>query len=257
MKICIAIAVSLMLVCALSLSCLAEGDALSWYCTRNKEHRQPVLGPDLAFAEQMGAYYVDRAHSEESGERVVYLTFDAGYENGNVARILDTLADKQVSGAFFILGNLIRKNPELVRRMADEGHLVCNHTLTHADMSAVGDLEAFKAELCALESLYLECTGRELSRYFRPPEGRFCADTLRYAQQLGYKTIFWSFAYEDWKNDKQMSAEAAKKKIMDNVHNGAIILLHPTSDTNAAVLGEVIDLLREQGYSFGSLDALR
>ena len=256
MKIIIAIVASLMLVCALTLSCFAADGALSWYCVRNREHKQPVLGSDLAFAEGMGAYYVDRAHSDDAQQKVVYLTFDAGYENGNIARILDTLAQKQVSGAFFILGNLIWKNPELVRRIADEGHLVCNHTLMHKDMSAISDFEQFRGELEALETEYSNCTGRELSRFFRPPEGRFCADTLRFAERLGYKTVFWSFAYEDWNNDRQMPAETAKRKIMDNVHNGAIILLHPTSATNAAILGDTIDMLRAQGYSFGSLDEL-
>lgn len=117
-------------------------------------------------------------------------------------------------------------------------------------------LEDFKAELGSLENIYREYTGRELSKYFRPPEGRFNKETLEFAQDLGYKTIFWSFAYEDWDNNKQPSFEAAKRKILDNIHNGAVILLHPTSETNAAVLGEVIDELRSMGYTFGTLDEL-
>ena len=187
---------------------------------------------------------------------MVYLTFDAGYENGNIARILDTLAQKQVSGAFFILGNLIWKNPELVRRIADEGHLVCNHTLMHKDMSAISDFEQFRGELEALETEYSNCTGRELSRFFRPPEGRFCADTLRFAERLGYKTVFWSFAYEDWDNQNQPSEEYAINKILSNTHDGAVILLHPNSKTNADILPELIFKWKEMGYEFCTLDEL-
>ena len=166
------------------------------------------------------------------------------------------MKEKEVQGAFFVLENLIVKNTDLVLRMADEGHLVCNHTANHPDVTKMQSYEEFKCELEALENVYRENTGRELSRYFRPPEGRFSTKTLEYTRDMGYKTVFWSFAYEDWNNGKQMSREAAKKKILDNVHNGAVILLHPTSATNAAVLGEVIDELKGQGYTFGSLDEL-
>ncbi len=161
-----------------------------------------------------------------------------------------------MKGAFFILSYLVVKNTELVKRMADEGHLVCNHTATHPDMTTKKNFEEFSSELYSLENVYKEYTGRELSKYFRPPEGRFNADVLKYARQMGYKTVFWSFAYEDWNNGSQMSPELAKTKILENVHNGAVILLHPTSATNAEILGEVIDELKAQGYSFGTLDEL-
>ena len=114
----------------------------------------------------------------------------------------------------------------------------------------------FRAELERLENVYREITGRELSKYFRPPEGRFNRQTLEWASEFGYKTVFWSFAYADWDNGKQMNESAAKKKILDNIHNGAVILLHPTSSTNAAILGDVIDELKSQGYTFGTLDDL-
>ena len=140
--------------------------------------------------------------------------------------------------------------------MADEGNLVCNHTAAHPDMTTKKTLAEFKTELEKLENIYREYTGRELSKYFRPPEGRFNNMTLEYAQSLGYKTIFWSFAYEDWDNAKQMPYSAAKQKILENIHNGAVILLHPTSATNAAILGDVIDELKSMGYSFGTLDDL-
>lgn len=228
----------------------------SWYCKRNNDHKQPIADADMQIVEKYGGYYVDHFHGDDSMEKVVYLTFDAGYENGNVAKILDVLSKKQVKGAFFVLGHLIEENTSLVMRMADEGHLVCNHTYHHPDMSKKSTLSEFESEIVSLEKAYREKTGRELSKFFRPPEGRFDIKTLEFAKKLGYKTIFWSFAYADWDNNSQMEREAAKRKILDNIHNGAVILLHPTSATNAEILGEVIDELRAQGYRFGTLDEL-
>ena len=256
MKKTIAIAVSVILLLSFSIAAFGEADAKSWYCLRNKDHRQPLVGPDLSFAESLGAYYIDHKHGDNDTEKVIYLTFDAGYENGNVERILDVMKDRNVTGAFFVLENLIVKNTDLVLRMADEGHLICNHTAKHPDVTKLESFEEFKSEIESLENVYREYTGREMSKYFRPPEGRFNARSLEYARDMGYKTVFWSFAYADWDNGKQMDREAAKKKILDNVHNGAVLLLHPTSSTNAAVLGEVIDELKNLGYSFGSLDEL-
>ncbi len=228
----------------------------NFYCVRNKEHKQPRIDSNMSFIEKYDGYYIDKKHSDTSDEKVVYLTFDAGYENGNIEKILDVLKEENVTGAFFILGNLANKNPELVCRMADEGHIVANHTKSHKDMTTVDKLEDFEAELKAMECLYQEVTGKELSGYYRPPEGRFDERSLEYASSLGYKTIFWSFAYADWDNQKQPSADAAKKKIFDNIHNGAIILLHPTSSTNAAIMSDVIRTLKADGYRFGTLDEL-
>jgi peptidoglycan-N-acetylmuramic acid deacetylase len=189
------------------------------------------------------------------GDKVIYLTFDAGYENGNVAKILDVLKEKEVSAAFFVLGNLITHDTALVRRMADEGHLICNHTVHHRDMTRVNNAE-FLAELQELEKLCEETVGAKMAPYYRPPEGRFSRDNLVCAKENGYQTIFWSFAYPDWDNAKQMSPERAKQKILENVHNGEVMLLHPTSATNTAILGDVIDELRAQGFRFGTLDEL-
>ena len=256
MKKTIAFAVSVIL-CVVYLAVIVEaGQAQNWYCPRNNDNKQPIFSNDLSYVSEFGGYYIDHSHGDKSANKVVYLTFDAGYENGNVERVLDVMKDKNVTGAFFILENLVLKNPELVSRMADEGHLVCNHTATHVDITKLKDFEEFKSELARLETVYKDTTGREVSKYFRPPEGRFNQQTLGWASQLGYKTVFWSFAYADWDNGKQMSADAAKKKILDNIHNGAVILLHPTSKTNADILGDVIDELKGQGYQFGSLDML-
>ncbi len=230
--------------------------ATGWYCTRAKDHRQPRADAALALVEQYDGYYIDHKHTEPDAEdKVVYLTFDAGYENGNVEKVLNVLKTQNVPGAFFILGHLPEAHPELVRRMAAEGHLVCNHTYTHKDMtgSGVGLLEG---ELCRLEAACRDLCGVEVAKYFRPPEGKFDTAMLKEAQGLGYKTVFWSFAYADWDNQNQPDPTASKKKILDNIHNGAVILLHPTSATNAAILSDVIIELKSQGYRFGTLDEL-
>ena len=236
--------------------CQAASKPYHWYCVHAKGHVQPSVGSDIAFVEELGGYYIDRTHADYNAEdKVVYLTFDAGYENGNVASILDILKEKAVPAAFFVLGNLITHDTALVKRMEEEGHLVCNHTVRHKNMSAVGE-EAFLAELCELEELYKNATEKEMPKYYRPPEGTFSRENLEVAQKNGYKTIFWSFAYHDWDNGKQMSPERAKQIVLDNIHNGEVMLLHPTSQTNAAILGEVIDVLLEQGFRFGTLDEL-
>lgn len=245
---------------ALLCACLtisANADAgTGWYCVRNREHKQPAFGTDLSWVEQFGGYYLDHAHGDDCEDKVLYLTFDAGYENGNVEKILNTLRDEQVPGAFFILGNLIDRNGDLVRRMANEGHTVCNHTYHHPDMTAKTSRDAFAAELTALDEAYTNLTGQAMPKYYRPPEGRFNHQNLEWANELGYKTIFWSFAYADWDNNKQPDPAQAKEKILANVHNGAVILLHPTSATNAAILGDVIRTLKADGWRFGTLDEL-
>ncbi|MBQ7392075.1 MAG: polysaccharide deacetylase family protein [Clostridia bacterium] len=227
-----------------------------WYCKHAKEHIQPTLDKRLAFIEEYNAYYIDRQHTDANADqKVIYLTFDAGYENGNVEKTLNILREENVPAAFFILQNLIYKNTELVKRMADEGHLVCNHSAHHKDMSGWKD-EDVLVELRELESLYAERIGGEMPKYYRPPEGVFSRENLACVSQNGYKTIFWSFAYPDWNNQKQMTPEKAKGIILDNLHNGEVMLLHPTSDTNVKILAEVIQEARAQGYRFGTLDEL-
>ena len=233
----------------------ADNHGYSWYCVHRNDHLQPASDPQFDFIERYGGYYIDKNHGDGCEDKVIYLTFDAGYENGNIEKTLDILKSQNVPAAFFVLGNLVKSNPDLICRMFDEGHLVCNHTYSHKTM--VGkSTDAFSAELNALKNACHEELGRDISYYYRPPEGRFDEASLNYANELGYKTIFWSFAYADWDNNKQMSADKAKKKILDNVHNGEIMLLHPTSATNAAILDEVIVTLKSQGYRFGTLDEL-
>ena len=233
----------------------AHGQGTGWYCVRAKDHAQPRADAAHRMAEEHGGYYIDHCHTDpNASDKVVYLTFDAGYENGNVAKILDTLEREGVSAAFFVLGQLPSAHPDLIRRMAEEGHLVCNHTYTHKNLCGAPS-GALTAELRRLEEA-CEAIGVTVSPYYRPPEGCFDAAMLEEAKAAGYKTVFWSFAYADWDNGKQPDPAAAKAKILDNLHNGAVILLHPTSATNAAILGDVIREMKAMGYRFGTLDEL-
>jgi len=187
---------------------------------------------------------------------VLYLTFDAGYENGCTARILDTLQKHQVTAAFFLVGNYIQKNADLVRRMTEEGHIVANHTMHHYDMSALTDKASFAKELQELETLYEETTGKQMPKYYRPPQGIYSEDNLKMAQELGYKTLFWSLAYVDWNNNSQPTREQAFAKLLPRTHNGAVVLLHSTSATNAEILDELLTKWKDMGYRFASVEEL-
>ena len=233
----------------------ASAAGTGWYCTRAKNHAQPVADPPLREVESHGGLYIDHTHADpDSPDKVVYLTFDAGYENGNVAKVLDALKAEGATAAFFILGNLPASHPDLVRRMAAEGHLVCNHTYTHKNLCGA-PAGALTAELTRLETACREA-GVEMAKFYRPPEGCFDIPMLEEAFAAGYRTVFWSFAYADWDNRKQPDPAVAKSKILDNIHNGEVMLLHPTSATNAAILGEVLQELKARGYRFGTLNEL-
>ena len=234
---------------------VSENTAYGWYCMRNSTHTLPPIDRGMEFITDCNAIYAD-TEAAKKGDKVIYLTFDAGYENGNVAKILDVLKKHNATGAFFILENLIKREPQLVKRMADEGHLVCNHTLSHPDMTKVDTIEKFSEQVTGLEKLALDTLGIEMAKFYRPPEGRFSRRDLEFAKELGYKTVFWSFAYADWDNGKQPSTQYAENKILENAHPGEIMLLHPTSATNAAVLDSVLTKLENEGYRFGSLDSI-
>ena len=192
----------------------------------------------------------------DTQEKILYLTFDAGFENGNTAAILDALKQHNVPATFFLVGNYLETQPELVCRMVEEGHTVGNHTYSHPDMSAIADAESFRQELEKNEALYREVTGQEMPKLYRPPQGKFCESNLRMAQQLGYRTVFWSLAYVDWYQDEQPTPEQAFEKLVPRVHPGAVVLLHSTSSTNAAILDELLTRWEELGYSFGRLEEI-
>lgn len=222
----------------------------SWYCKHMDNGERPPVPAEMSYIEKYDGYFLGQ------DEKVIYLTFDAGYENGNIEKILDVLKEEEVPGAFFILENLVERNTDLVKRMAEEGHTVCNHTAKHRDMTKITSIEDFSAELASMESIYKEKTGYELAKFYRPPEGKFSEQNLAWAKELGYKTIFWSFAYADWDNDHQMSADKATEKLLNGTHNGEVLLLHPTSSTNAEILPGLIKNWKEKGYRFGTLDEL-
>ncbi len=251
-------ALSLMCIFSLLFSVLtfsvSAKDSMGWYIKRNGNKR-PIIEDKQRVIYDYDGYFIDQKLSDDSEKKMLYLTFDIGYENGNTEKILDTLYEENVKGAFFVLDNIILKNPDLVTRMANEGHLVCNHTKNHKDLTKC-DSEEIESNILALEELYKEKTGLEMSKYFRFPEGRYSENALKTVQKLGYKTIFWSFAYADWDNNRQPSPSFAMKKILENTHNGAVILLHPTSKTNAVILHELIQAWRKDGYTFGTLDEL-
>ena len=226
----------------------------SWYIKRNGNNR-PIIQKEQELIYSYDGYFLDKNLSDDDERKVLYLTFDIGYENGNTSKIMDSLKNESVPAAFFVLDNVILKNTDLVMRMVNEGHLVCNHTKNHKNLCNASEEEIVK-NITALEKIYEEKTGCELAKYFRFPEGKYSENALRCVQKLGYKTIFWSFAYDDWDNNRQCNEKKAMKKILENTHNGAVMLFHPTSDTNAKIFPALIKAWKDMGYTFGTLDEL-
>ena len=226
----------------------AEGN---WGLSFQEEVKTPVGN---ATFEELAKY--DAFYAEQTEEKHIYLTFDVGYENGNTASILDTLKKHNVSATFFVVGTYIESDPELVKRMAEEGHIVGNHTWHHPDMSQIAALDTFKKELVDVEDAYREVTGEEMTKFYRPPQGKYSESNLQMAQELGYKTFFWSLAYVDWYDDNQPTKEEAFDKLLGRIHPGAIVLLHSTSDTNSLILDELIQKWEEMGYTIRPLTEL-
>ena len=223
----------------------------SWGLSFRTEGEAPVGN---ATAEQLAAY--DARFVGDTQEKTIYLTFDAGYENGVTQTILDVLKAHDVQAAFFLTGNYLEQNADLVRRMAAEGHVVGNHTYHHYDMSKLSTKEEFQKELELLSDLYYEITGQEMEKYYRPPQGIFSEENLEMAQELGYRTVFWSLAYVDWYNDQQPTAEEAFSKLIPRIHNGAVVLLHATSATNGEILDALLTRWEDMGYRFGTMEEL-
>lgn len=225
----------------------AAGSPLShsWGFRRNSEHRAPEINSEMAnLLDKYQALYVVPGE-----ENRIYLTFDAGYEQGYTATILDILKDKQVPAAFFITGHYLQTQPELVKRMKAEGHLVCNHTVNHPDLSTVSQ-EKFAREINGLDSAFAELTGQKLDPYLRPPMGIFSEQSLYWAREMGYTTVLWSLAFADWDPAKQPGADFSFRQVVDNIHPGAIILLHAVSQSDTEALPSIIEELRRQGYAF-------
>lgn len=223
----------------------------NWGLGFKEDGKPPTGNASVADLAKHNAYYIG-----DTSKNIIYLTFDAGFENGNTEKILDSLKKHNVKATFFLVGNYIETSPELVERMVEEGHTIGNHTYSHPDMSKISDEESFKKELQSLESLYKENTGQELLKIYRPPQGKYCVSNLEMADKLGYKTIFWSLAYVDWYENKQPTKEEAFNKLLKRIHPGAIVLLHSTSKTNGDILDELLTKWEDMGYSFGEIKDL-
>lgn len=250
---------ALLLAAALLTACLfsvpgavsaADTARLNWFFKPNGNDRPEIMGGD-PMPERYGAVFLG-----DPDEKVIYLTFDAGYGNENVAKILDALKKHRAKGAFFILPGIVRYSPDLVKRMADEGHTVCNHSTTHKDLSAASK-SVLQNELRGVEEQYSALTGRTMAKFFRPPEGCFSERLLQYCKEEGYRPVFWSFAYADWDNNRQPDPEQAKRKLLANLHNGEVLLLHPTSATNASIMDDLLTEIESRGFRFGVLDEFR
>lgn len=235
---------------AVSMNLVQKEAEKSWGLSFQEDGEPPVADESFEELEKYDAYYVDNTQ-----EKVLYLTFDAGYENGNTPAILDALKKHDAPAAFFIVGNYLKTSPDMVLRMMQEGHIVGNHSYDHPDMSQMNQ-EEFTKELKELEDLYQETFGQSMMKYYRPPQGKYSADSLKMAKELGYNTFFWSLAYVDWYQDNQPTHEEAFSKLLTRVHPGAIVLLHSTSSTNGEILDELLTKWEDMGYTFKSLEEL-
>ena len=230
----------------------ANASCYGWYFKGADDGKRPSLCPEASFVDN---YDVIKIGAED--EKKIYLTFDAGYENGNVEKILDILKNNNVKGTFFVLPNLVTGNTDLCRRMKEEGHAVGNHSVSHDNMSKRVDEEYFIKETEPLEKLFLEKTGFEMDKFFRPPEGAFNEAMLRHATKRGYTTVFWSLAYADWDEKAQKNPKSTLQKLINRTHNGCVLLLHPTSETNALILDEYIKTMKNKGYEFCLVSELK
>lgn len=224
---------------------------IGWGIKRNDNHEQPDLGSNNI--KLLNSY--DGIAMGNNQDKYVYLTFDEGYEAGYTSKILDILNKNNVKATFFITGHYLNTSPELVQRMIEEGHIVGNHTVNHKSMPDITD-EDIKEEVMNLHTSVYEKYQYEM-KYIRPPRGEFSERTLSLIKGLGYKTTMWSLAYDDWDEKKQGREEYGKEKILSNIHNGSIILLHANSRDNCNILEKCIEEIRLMGYEFKSLDEFK
>ena len=223
-------------------------DSQNWGLGFGKSGEKPTGNATVAEMKQYNAYYM-----AEGEDKVLYLTFDCGFENGNTEPILDALKKHNAPATFFVVGHFLESAPDIVKRMVAEGHTVGNHTYHHPDMSQIADQVSFQKEMDAVQDKFREVTGVELSMYYRQPQGKYSTANLQMARDMGYATFFWSLAYVDWNKDAQPSHEEAFEKLCGRIHPGAIVLLHSTSQTNGEILDELLSKWEEMGYTFRPL----
>ena len=229
----------------------SSSQSSNWGLSFQEEGKRPVGNATIEELSRYNAFY-----AENTEEKKIYLTFDAGYENGNTPAILDALKKHEAPATFFVVGNFISENQDLIKRMEAEGHIVGNHTMTHPDMSKISTQESFQKELSGVEDIYKEITGKEMTKFYRPPQGIYSTLNLSMAKEMGYHTFFWSLAYVDWYQDNQPDPQEAIEKLTRRIHPGAVVLLHSTSSTNAQILDELLNKWEDMGYSFHSLNEL-
>jgi peptidoglycan-N-acetylmuramic acid deacetylase len=234
---------------------LGQGTTLkqaeNWGLGFGAEGSKPTGNASSEDLKKYDTYYVG-----DDTEKVIYLTFDAGFENGNTEPILDALKKHNAPATFFVVGHYLETAPELIKRMVDDGHIVANHTYSHPDMSKISDKTSFQKEMNDVTALYKEITGQEMEKFYRPPQGKYSESNLQMASEMGYKTFFWSLAYVDWYQDDQPTKEEAYDKLLKRIHPGAIVLLHSTSQTNGEIMDELLTKWEEMGYCFKSLSEL-
>ncbi len=232
-----------------AITCSSEGN---WGLSFQTDGEPPIANASMEELAKFNAYY-----AQNTTEKVLYLTFDAGFENGNTPIILDALKKHSAPATFFVVGTYIESNPDLIKRMEKEGHIVGNHTYHHPDMTKLSSLSAFEKELKDVENAYTNVTGKEMTKFYRPPQGKYNENNLQMAKELGYHTFFWSLAYVDWQENNQPTKEEAFDRLLTRVHPGAIVLLHSTSKTNGEILDELLTKWEEMGYQFKSLDTIK
>ena len=236
---------------SVGVSALLHEKSENWGLGFGTEGKPPTGNASAAELKKYNAYFIG-----DTTQNTIYLTFDCGYENGNTEPILDALKKHDVKATFFVVGNFLETSPEIVKRMIAEGHMVGNHTYHHLDMSSISSMDAFKKETQDVENLFEQITGTPITKFYRPPQGKYNIENLKMAQELGYHTFFWSLAYVDWYQDKQPTKDEAFGKLLKRIHPGAIVLLHSTSSTNAQILDELLTKWEEMGYTIKPLTEL-
>lgn len=236
---------------SVGVSALLHEKSENWGLDFGTEGKPPTGNASAEELKKYNAYFIG-----DTTQNTIYLTFDCGYENGNTEPILDALKKHDVKATFFVVGNFLETSPEIVKRMIAEGHTVGNHTYHHLDMSSISSMDAFKKETQDVENLFEQITGTPITKFYRPPQGKYNIENLKMAQELGYHTFFWSLAYVDWYQDKQPTKDEAFGKLLKRIHPGAIVLLHSTSSTNAQILDELLTKWEEMGYTIKPLTEL-
>lgn len=236
---------------SVGVSALLHEKSENWGLGFGTEGKPPTGNASAEELKKYNAYFIG-----DTTQNTIYLTFDCGYENGNTEPILDALKKHNAKATFFVVGHFLESAPDIVKRMEAEGHAVGNHTYHHPDMSSISDMTSFQKEMDDVASLYQTVTGKEMIKYYRPPQGKYSTKNLEMAKELGYHTFFWSLAYVDWNVDDQPTKEEAFDKLLTRIHPGAIVLLHSTSKTNGEILDELLTKWEEMGYTFAPLSEL-